>query len=213
MRAIRRIVITLVVLAGLFVAADYGARAVAQAQVATALQANLELSKKPDVSLGGFPFLRRVVDGHLDSVVLAGGDLSAGGQPLKRVQIALRDVRFSAADLVFGRNTTVRFRSSEGTAEMTGADVTAALKRADIDAHVRLAGGVAKVSVAGFPEVRVRVTLDGSDLVLRPVDLPLPLDLRVDVGDLVPDIHYRDLHVEGSVLVLSFTLTVKHFDL
>jgi hypothetical protein len=213
MRAIRRIVVTLLILAGLFVAADYGARAVAQAQVAASLQSNLDLSEKPEVSLGGFPFLRHVLDGHLDEVMLVGTDLSANGQSLRQVRIALRDVRFSASDLVFGRSTTVRFRSSDGTAQMTGANVTAALKRANLDATVRFTGGVARVSVAGLPEVRVRVALDGSDLVLRPADLPLPVDLRVDVGDLVPDIRYRDIHVDGSVLVLGFTLATNHFDL
>jgi DUF2993 family protein len=212
MRGIRRIVITLIVLVGLFVAADFGARAAAEGQVAASLEASLELSKKPDVSLGGFPFLRRALDGHLDSVVLVGADLSAGDQPLRRVRITLRDVRFSAADLVFGRDTTVRFRSSDGTAEMTGADVTAALEQANLDAKVRLSDGMAHVSIAGFPEVRVRVTLDGTDLVLRPADLPLPLDLRIDLGHLVPDIRYRDIRVEGSVLVLAFTLATKRFD-
>jgi hypothetical protein len=213
MRALRRILITIVVLAGLYVAADFGARAAAETQVAASLQASLVLSKKPDVSLGGFPFLPRAVDGHLDKVVLAGANLSAGGQPLQGVRLTLRDVEFSATDLVFGRDTVVRFRSSDGTAAMTGADLTAAMARANIDARVRLEGGLAHVSVAGFPEVRVEVTLDDNHLVLRPTDLPLPLRLRLDLSDLVPDIRCREGHVERSLLHISFTLARTRFDI
>ncbi|MFN2590768.1 MAG: DUF2993 domain-containing protein [Actinomycetota bacterium] len=213
MRALRRITVTLVVLAGLFVAADFGTRSLAQAQAATSLQAALELSKRPSVSLGGFPFLLHAIEGRLDEVVLSGANLSAGGQDLRRVRLTLRDVGFSASALVLGRETTVRFRSSRGTAEMTGADVTAALRRADIDADVRLRGGLAHVSVAGLPRVRVTVGLEGNDLVLRAADIPLPVDLRVDLSDLIPDIQCTDIHIEGAMAVLEFTVTRSRLDL
>ena len=95
---------------------------------------------------------------------------------------------------------------------MTGRDVTAAFRAAGIDATVRLADGVARVSVAGLPAVGVRVRLDGSDLVLRPADIPLPVDLRVDLSGLVPDIRYKDIRIEGSVLRLEFTLARNRFD-
>ena len=209
----RRILVTLVILAGLYVAADLGGRAAAQAQVAASLQTSLELSKKPDVSLGGFPFLPAAIGGHLDTVVLVGANLSAGGQPLRNVRLTLRDVRFSATDLVFGRDTSVRFRSSDGVAEMTGADVTAALEEANIDAEVRLEGGLAHVSVAGLPEVRVDVVVDDNVLTLRPAGVPLPLRLRVDLSDLVPDIRCREGHVNGSLLEISFTLSRTRFDI
>jgi hypothetical protein len=212
MRALRRIVITLIVLIGLYVAADFSSRALASSQVAASLQTSLDLSKEPDVSLGGFPFLPRAVDGHLDAVVLAGADLSAGGQPLRNVRLTLRDVQFSGSDLVFGRNTTIRFGSSDGRAVMTGADVTAAFQKAEIDATVRFAEGVARVSVSGLPEVRVSVRLNDGDLVLRPVDLPIPVNLRIDLSQLVPDVRYKDIRINGSLLELTFTLARKRFD-
>jgi hypothetical protein len=213
MRAIRWLLISLIVLAGLYVVADFVLRGVAEDQVATSLQASLELSKKPQVDLGGFPFLIRAFDGRLDEVILEGADLSAGDQPLKEVRLTLHNVRFSATALVTGRDTMVRFGSSDGRLELTGQDVTEALKDTGLDAKVRLSGGEAQVSVAGIPaEVRVRVTLEGQTLVFRPVGLLIPIDVRLDLSDLVPAVRYRDVRIEGSTAVLTFALTTKRFD-
>jgi hypothetical protein len=213
MRAIRWVVVSLIALAGLYIAADFVLRAVAQAQVASSLQTSLELSKKPDVDLGGFPFLPRAIDGHLDEVTLQGADLRAGGQLLKTVDLQLRDVRFSATALVTGRDTSVRFGSSHGRIELTGPDVTKAVKDAGVDAQVRLSGGEARVSVPGLSgEFRVRVRLDGQTLVFSPVGLTLPADLKVDLGQLVPDIRYQDIRISGPLAVLTFTLATKRFE-
>src|SRR2546429_3812343 len=122
MRILLRIAIVLAILAALYVAADFGLKAVAQSKVASALQTKLDLSKKPEVSLGGFPFLIRALDGHLDAVTLDGTNLSAGTQPLGEVRLTLRDVRFSATALITGKSSSVRFAGSHGTAELTGDD-------------------------------------------------------------------------------------------
>jgi hypothetical protein len=57
MRAVRRLLIVLVVLAILFTAADRISVAVAQSQAASRIQSSKGLNKKPSVSIEGFPFL------------------------------------------------------------------------------------------------------------------------------------------------------------
>ncbi|HEX9235229.1 MAG TPA: DUF2993 domain-containing protein [Actinomycetota bacterium] len=212
MRAIRRLLITLIVLAGLYVAADFGLKALAQSQTASTLETSLDLSKKPTVDLGGFPFLPRALGGHLDQVLLSGDDLSAGGQPLRGVHLTLHDVRFSASALVFGRKTSVRFASSDGTADLTGQDVTDALEHAGVHVRVRLAHGNAFVSGGGIPlEVRLIPSLDGQTLVLRPA-VPLPVSLRIDLSGLLPDIRLHGIRLQGSIAVLTFSLARTRFD-
>ena len=214
MRVIRWLLVTLVVLAGVYVAADFILKGVAEAAVARSLQSSLELSKQPDVDLGGFPFLIRAIDGHLDAVDLECTNVSAGGQPLRSVTLELGDVRFSATALVSGRSTRVRFRTSQGRAELTGEDLTAALDDAGVNARIRLSGGTAHASLSGIPaEVTVDVRLEGQDLVFRPAGLPIPVDLRVDLSGLVPDMHFEDVSIHGALAIVTFTLATKHVDL
>jgi LmeA-like phospholipid-binding len=215
MRAIRWLVITLIVLAGLYVAADFVLKGVAENAVARSLQSSLELSKQPDVDLGGFPFLIRAIDGHLDSVDLRGTNLAAGGQPLRSVALHLADVRFSATALISGRSTSVRFHSSSGTAELSGKDLTDALTNAGVNARIRLSNGQAHASIPGVPaEVAVEVSLRGQSLVFRP-DVPflVPVSLSVDLSGLVPDVRYRSAAIRGSLAVVTFTLAIDHFDI
>ncbi|CAM5227389.1 hypothetical protein SVIOM74S_03023 [Streptomyces violarus] len=68
MRALRILLITVVILGGLFVAADRLAVHFAEGEVADRLKSRENLSTTPDVSINGFPFLTQVAGGELDDV-------------------------------------------------------------------------------------------------------------------------------------------------
>jgi hypothetical protein len=87
-----------VVLAGLFVAADRVALAIAEDKAASALQSSQHLSSKPDVSVPGFPFLTQLAAGSFDEITVSAKDIAVGRNrdiDLSRVDVDLHDVTVS----------------------------------------------------------------------------------------------------------------------
>jgi hypothetical protein len=72
-----------VVLAGLFVAADRIARYVAQNKAAETLQSSQHLNTKPDVNVAGFPFLTQLLAGEFDSVTISAHGVDVGNDALQ----------------------------------------------------------------------------------------------------------------------------------
>ncbi|MEU7061097.1 DUF2993 domain-containing protein [Streptomyces sp. NPDC046197] len=68
MRALRILLIVVVILGGLFVAADRLAVHFAEGEAADKLKTTESLAGTPDVSIKGFPFLTQVASGELDDV-------------------------------------------------------------------------------------------------------------------------------------------------
>ena len=77
----RKLLITLVVLAVLLVAADFGLRAYAESRTADAVQTELGTSARPDVSIEGFPFLVNAVRGEYPQVVVTAANIDNGLLP------------------------------------------------------------------------------------------------------------------------------------
>jgi hypothetical protein len=84
MRALRRLIIALVILCALFVAADRIAVGVADSQVASKLQTSRGLAQKPSVSIGGFPFLTQLIGGKLDDVKVRATDMASRARTVDR---------------------------------------------------------------------------------------------------------------------------------
>lgn len=100
MRVWRIVLIVLVILGGLFVAADRIAVSVVQGKAAERVQATENLDHKPKVSIEGFPFLTQLLSGKLDDVKVKARDINAadGDGTTVRVQsfdADLRGVKFS----------------------------------------------------------------------------------------------------------------------
>ena len=77
MRALRILLIVVVILGGLFVIADRVAVHFAQGEVADKLKTTENLSATPDVSIKGFPFLTQVASGELKDVEIGIKDYEA----------------------------------------------------------------------------------------------------------------------------------------
>lgn len=67
-RALRILLIVVVVLGGLFTIADRVAVYFAESEAADKLKSTENLAETPDVSINGFPFLTQLADGSLDDV-------------------------------------------------------------------------------------------------------------------------------------------------
>jgi hypothetical protein len=98
MRNLRRVLIILVILFGLFVTVDRIAVHVAENQAASKIQSSRGLSQKPDVSIEGFPFLTQLVGSKLDEVKLHAKDMKVSGSSLQLAQLdaTLNGVKISS---------------------------------------------------------------------------------------------------------------------
>jgi LmeA-like phospholipid-binding len=202
---------SVIVLAGLYVAADFGARALADAGVAKDLQTTLHLSSRPDVSLGGFPFIPKLVSGHFDTVTAAGHGLSSGDVRFSRVDLTVHDVKTSAWRLIRGAGTRIAIGSGAGTASMTAADASAALKAAGVDVTVTFENGHVLVhSPNGAGSVDVTPAIRHGALLLRSSNLPV--SVRIPLPEIVPRLHYTDVRITGSQAELSFEIRSTTLD-
>ncbi|WP_291410747.1 DUF2993 domain-containing protein [Actinophytocola sp.] len=127
-RRTRRIVISLVVLIGLLVAADFGAAAVFEYQVSKRAREQFHLTDDPSVKVNGFSFLAQAISGEYDHV-----SIDAKGVPVQdtlrdlEVHVDLMGVIAPLGDLVSGTLQGVRVREVEGQVRVKASDVTRAI--------------------------------------------------------------------------------------
>ncbi|MFD5034434.1 DUF2993 domain-containing protein [Streptomyces sp. NPDC058220] len=219
MRALRILLILVVVLGGLFVAADRAAVYFAEGQVAEKVRSSQGLSSPPEVSIKGFPFLTQVLASSLDEVDISldGVSASADGHAVRvsEVKAELKDVKINSS---FSSATAAR---ASGSAHISYADLAqSAPKGATVGyagpdraakGQVKVSGPLADVLEGAGIEVPATVkvllegrnvtayssvTLDGADTVrLRAESLPeLPVP---GLNDQVRDLINYDLKIDG----------------
>lgn len=127
-KTVRRLVITLIVLIGLLVVADFSAAAIFEYQVSKRARDQFDLSDDPSVKVGGFSFLAQAVSGEYGHVTI-----DAKGVPVEdtlrdlEVHIELRDVQAPLGDLVSGSLKEVKVREVEGQVKVKASDVNRAI--------------------------------------------------------------------------------------
>lgn len=127
-KAVRRLVVTFVVLLGLLVVADFAAAAVFEYQVSKRAREQFKLADDPSVKVGGFSFLAQAVSGEYGHVMI-----DAKGVPVEdtlrdlEVHIELRDVQAPLGELVSGSLQEVKVREVEGQVKVKASDVNRAV--------------------------------------------------------------------------------------
>ena len=179
-RAVRWLIISAVGLIVLLVVGDRVGAAIAERIAADALQSSQHLDSRPEVDIGGFPFLTQLISGSYDEITVTAENVPLGvrahGLVLSRLQVVLHDL-------------TVSGSFSHFHAETATADATldyAQLGRV-VGADLQYAGNgrveaVKKVTFAGHTfnaRVSARPTLEGQSLSFT--------DTRVDGVVGVPD--------------------------
>jgi hypothetical protein len=201
---IRRLLISLALLAAVLVAADFGVRLYSQSVVGDEVKAALKLSEKPHVTLGGWPFLTHLISGDLSSATFTAATFSAQGVRLRRVTLTLDTVKFPSGRLLFGGGGVIHAKRGHGTAALSAADVNAALHRAGAPFTVSIAGGRASVSSNGL-KVGLSVKLEGNELVLSPAAVGA-VSARFPLPKIVRGLRYTSVKLEGSEAVLTVAL-------
>jgi hypothetical protein len=107
------LLVVVLVLAGLFVAADRIALSLAENKAASALQSSQHLTTKPDVSVQGFPFLTQLAAGRFGEVIVTASDVAVG----QNRDVDLRNVRVDLHDVTVSNNySTVHAKTATAQA-------------------------------------------------------------------------------------------------
>jgi len=215
---VRRLAIIVSIVLGslllLFICADIGLRIAAQYYVGRSLQASLDLSHRPGVKLGGFPFVFRLLSGDVPSVTVRADDVLSSGLRFQEIDLTLHEVEVAPGEVLSGDKREVRAKDGSGTATLSAEDATEALGDQGVPLTVRFEGGDAVISAPGIAgEVRASVSLSGKKLVLSPVSDSLLASFSLSLPEVVQGIKYTGVSIEGSVAMLSFTLTEPVFEL
>ncbi|WP_300012211.1 DUF2993 domain-containing protein [Pseudonocardia sp.] len=119
----KRLIIGLLVLAGLLVAADFGAAALAESAVSRQMREQLALPDDPDVRINGFPFLTQAAAGTYSSIDVVARRLQVGDLQEVEVSAQLRDVEAPLSEVLGSGPTSLRVGTAEGTARIGAADI------------------------------------------------------------------------------------------
>jgi hypothetical protein len=147
MRALRILLVIVVVLAGIFIVVDRAAVYFAESEAAGRIEVSGGTVDSTDVSIKGFPFLTQVAGSALDQVdiKLTGIETAAGG---RRIRISEMKAELHDVTLADGFAAATAARAT-GTATISYEDLTHA---AD-DGVVVEYGGNGKVKVTGAVDI------------------------------------------------------------
>jgi hypothetical protein len=198
---LRALLTLVVVLALLAVAADRAAWWVAERGVATAIQRSEDLPQRPDVSIGGIPFLTQAFQGNYREVDVRFEDVPAAeGVTVDRLDAHLRGVRVPLRDLVNREveRTPVDRAGATGRVSFAALDAATARQIPSSQLSVTYGPGSApdRLAVAGtyasaVGDVRLRgearLEVQGGSLVvtLVPESLNVPPIVRAAVARLL----------------------------
>ncbi|WP_406726720.1 DUF2993 domain-containing protein [Streptomyces sp. GD-15H] len=176
MRALRILLIIVVILGGIFVIVDRVAVNFAEGEVADRLKSTENLATTPDVSINGFPFLTQVAGGTLDEVQIGiEGYEATTGDGAKSIRID--DLRADMEGVEFsGDFSSATAAAATGTATVTYDEL---LKTAKSE-PTRVAPGVT-ASVVGLSDGgdgKIKVTVEATVLGTK---LPEPISVLSSV--------------------------------
>jgi DUF2993 family protein len=155
----RRLVIALLVLVGLFVAVDFGAAALAESAVSRQMREQLGLVDDPAVRINGFPFLTQALTGQYSSVDVDASRISVGELQELSVRAQLREVEAPLPMLLGSGPKSLAVQEAEGTVQIPASDVE------------RLVPGVEDLRIENVDEYALEQAVDdGGDKSLRLID-------------------------------------------
>jgi hypothetical protein len=206
----RRLLAFLLALALVLVAADFGLRYLSEYWVAQRLQRSLDLPSRPSVSLGGFPYIPRLVSGDLPTVTVRTGKLTVDGVTIEGIRLSLHNVHFSTRQLLYGKSSDIRADRGDGVAVIRAIAVTATTVGS---VRVRFEGGAAIITSERLQRsFEAIASLDGSSLVLRSTDAALPGSFDAKIPLLLPEQRYTRLTLAGSEARIAFELAKPRFE-
>ncbi|QGK71749.1 DUF2993 domain-containing protein [Allosaccharopolyspora coralli] len=128
----KKALITLVVVLGLFVAADFGAAAVAEYQVSKQMRQQLRLEEDPAVRINGFPFLWQAAWGDYRNVELEARAVEVGELSEVGVGANLHHAKVATSEVIAGTADEIDVEEVVGRVELKASDVGRYLNITDL---------------------------------------------------------------------------------
>jgi hypothetical protein len=125
-------VITLIVLVGVLVAADYGLAAAAEYQVSKKMRTELNLASDPSVDIHGFPFITQAISGDYHDISISAVGVPANTLRDLEIDADLHDVRVKLSDLLSGNISSIKVDEVDGQVKVKATDVGRLLKLPDL---------------------------------------------------------------------------------
>ncbi|MCP3799142.1 DUF2993 domain-containing protein [Allokutzneria sp. A3M-2-11 16] len=121
----KKLVISLVVVLGLFVVADYAIAATAEYQLSQRMRTQLNITEDPHVRINGFPFIYQALTGDYPNVEIraVGVPLTKDGKIKVEGEVRLRHARAPLSDLISGNTQDMRVDEVLGAVKVTASDV------------------------------------------------------------------------------------------
>ncbi|MQA16517.1 MAG: DUF2993 domain-containing protein [Pseudonocardiaceae bacterium] len=128
----RKLVVAILMLAGLVTATDWGVAAAAEYQIAKQLRSEFDLPWDPSVRINGFPFLTQALSGTYRSI-----DMQATGLPVVpltevAVEATIYDVEAPLDKLMSGSLATVQIEEVDGRVQIKDTDIGRAIGIEDL---------------------------------------------------------------------------------
>jgi len=120
---VKKLAISLVLLLGLLVAADYGAASFAEYQVSQQVRKQLKLAEDPAVRMHGFPFLTQAVAGDYKDVEIAAKAVKVGQLNELGVEANLHHARLPLNNVVAGKVDRIDVDELVGRVKLKASDV------------------------------------------------------------------------------------------
>ncbi|MET8942487.1 DUF2993 domain-containing protein [Streptomyces sp. NPDC004542] len=166
MRALRALLIVVVILGGLFVIVDRVAVHFAEGEAADRLKATESLADTPDVSIKGFPFLTQLAGGSLDDVEVGIKDYEAAtGNGAEKIRIDDLKADMKGVDFS-GDYSSATASTATGTATVSYAELLKTAKSEPTQIAPGVTARVVGLSDGGNGKIKVAVeaTVLGSKL-------------------------------------------------
>ena len=119
----RALIIILLVLAGLAVAADFGAAAFAESAVSRQMRGELGLVDDPSVRINGFPFLTQAIAGTYSSIDVDATRIPYGSFKELEINARLNDVSAPLSMMLGPGPKTLTAATAEGVVKIDAADL------------------------------------------------------------------------------------------
>ena len=146
LKIVRRLLITLAILGGLFAGLNVVGERFAEDRLADVVAARFDLEQPPAVDLDVFPIVMAIIRGRLPGLRVTATDVRVEDLSVERLDVVLRDVGVEGG-LLGGGDLAVVVGEGSVEVRVAQAAINAYLKERGEDARVRLSSGTVRVSV------------------------------------------------------------------
>jgi hypothetical protein len=207
-------VVSVLAVLAVLIAGDRVANAVAQNTLATQLQSELGTPTKPDVSIGGFPFVTQVLGGSFSSVRVTADDatLQSDSQAVAVAHLDVTLTQITATDsyrtIVAGRGEASALVDWAGVSTLAGQQVSYV---ADDRMRIDFSVPIGRLSIDGYLTGRPQLDVDAQTITVADPEVSVAsVDVPQAVVDAVSRIVLRPFPIENLPYDIAVTgLTVQ----